>query len=111
MPFPQEAGGVSLLAKHLSDSDLADSQTRRMSRKNAESKRKTSGQATASRRRTKRRGRVESVESNSIASHVIQMWRLEIFVAVEADVPPPLIIAHDENDIRGAKRSFIRSHC
>jgi len=69
-------------------------------RENAHAERKTAGEATGPRRRTKRSAGVKAVEAHAVFGHRIEMRCANIRVAVEPDIAPALVVAHQQNDVR-----------
>lgn len=106
VPFPEVTGFVVLRLEHFRDGDFALSHARGVSGEDAIAEGVASGEAGAARRGTERRGGVEAVELDAIGGHSIEVRRFEIGVAIEADIAPALIIAHDHDDVGGSLREI-----
>ena len=99
MPLAKEPGSVALAAEHLGDRVFADSHSAGVGGEDSVAKRVASRQAGSSRRRAQRCRGVKSIEGNAAGCHFVEVRRDDFFVAIEANVSPALIVAHQHDDV------------
>ena len=99
MPFPEEACLIALLLQHFGDRDFTDTHAAGVRREDAKTKWIASRQTAAARRRTQRRSRIEAIKPHTTGSHLVQIRRFQNLVSIKANIPPALIVTHNQNDV------------
>jgi hypothetical protein len=99
MPLAEMRRAVARPLENMTDRDFLRPR-RPVRRKRPGTIRVPTGEHARARRRAHRRRRVETIQPQRRARHLIEHRRLDVRVAVVAGFTPPLIIGHQQNDIR-----------